>query len=196
MVIEYSLRDEAEARVVIVGVVAHLGRTGLVPATNDPPGPPIAGPWCRHRVLAVEAPLPIRQQSLTIAKHNAVLCVRKRPARLDGPMGLLSFGRQDRQRDDLILCRSPGFGFGTGKRYRDYRRRCQDRNPPAPAKLSPRGTGPTHGFSLKFEAVMLPKPLQKLKTMPKFSAGFVVFPIKEASANSERKPSETKFSSS
>lgn len=107
----HSLRDEAEARVVIVGVVAGLWRGGLLPSAHEAPGPPIAGPWCRNGVLAVMASCLAGEKSLPITKHDTIFRVRKRPAGLDQSVSLLSFGRQGRQGDDLILRWPPGFWF-------------------------------------------------------------------------------------
>jgi hypothetical protein len=107
----HSLRDEAETRVVIVGVVTGFRCGGLLPSAHEAPGPPIAGPWCRDGVLAVIASCLVWEKSFPVTEHDTVFRVRKRPAGLDQSASLLSFGRQGRQGDDLILRGSPGFGF-------------------------------------------------------------------------------------
>lgn len=107
----------------IVRVKARIGRLGCSP-THNAPGTPVACAWCRDRVFKVVATLSGWQQTLPVAKNNAIFGVAKRTTRMNQPVDLHRLLRQIGYRDDNCLI---GGTRSLGLHQRS-RKTCQKRN--------------------------------------------------------------------
>src|SRR5262245_2445956 len=77
-----SRRDPAEGVVVVGGVVTGFGGSGLVTAAYDAASAAVAHSGRGHRVFAVPATRPDREQALAVAEHRSVPVMSERAARL------------------------------------------------------------------------------------------------------------------
>src|SRR6185312_1296350 len=110
-------RELAEAAVVVVGVVVHLGR---YPAGDDASRATVVRTGRVHRVLVVVAARLLRQQAFVVAEHHAVLTVRERAAPGDQRQRVVRLGRQEgRQRGAVAVVRRD-----SGRACRGNRGRC------------------------------------------------------------------------